>query len=95
LLIFFSAFDGYGAFVLFETMNKSVTCLTFQQSESEPFWSGKPEQLWTLGLGIAVTVFAATYVSRIAKVSNLINLSRAVVEIWFFCSFFDSVILQG
>lgn len=37
------------------------------QSESEPLFSGGPEQLWTLGLGLAATVFAATYVTRIAK----------------------------
>ncbi|CAM6129491.1 unnamed protein product [Calypogeia fissa] len=37
------------------------------QSENEPIFSGAPEQWWTLGLGIAATVFAATYVTRLAK----------------------------
>ncbi|CAM6110764.1 unnamed protein product [Calypogeia fissa] len=37
------------------------------QSENEPIFSGSPEQWWTLGLGIAATVFAATYVTRLAK----------------------------
>ncbi|KAL3687415.1 hypothetical protein R1sor_013724 [Riccia sorocarpa] len=39
----------------------------FIQQESEQLWTGAPEQLWTLGIGVAATVFAATYVTRLAK----------------------------
>ncbi|BFI31864.1 hypothetical protein AXG93_3459s1150 [Marchantia polymorpha subsp. ruderalis] len=39
----------------------------FIQSEAEQIWTGAPEQLWTLGLGLAATIFAATYVTRLAK----------------------------
>ncbi|KAL2629401.1 hypothetical protein R1flu_014087 [Riccia fluitans] len=39
----------------------------FIQQESEQLWTGGPEQLWTVGIGLAATVFAATYVTRLAK----------------------------
>lgn len=37
------------------------------QEESGNGISGGPEQLWTIGLGLLVTLFAATYVTRLAK----------------------------
>jgi hypothetical protein len=41
-----------------------------QQEEASNDFSGGPEQLLTIGIGILVTVFAATYVTRLAKVSD-------------------------
>lgn len=46
----------------------------FQQEESEVgLLGGGNGQLWTLGLGLLATAFAAAYVTRLAKVISLLS----------------------
>lgn len=53
----------------------SILSMLFQQEESNVGLPGGNGQLLTLGLGLLVTALAATYVTRLAKVNQLIIVS--------------------
>lgn len=60
----------------------------FQQEESEVgLLGGGNGQLWTLGLGLLVTAFAAAYVTRLAKVIYLNELPLFLKLLFLICCY--------
>lgn len=46
-----------------------------QKQEADAVFPGGPESYWTLGIGLVATIFAASYVGKLAKVCFLYHSS--------------------